>query len=325
MTTTTKRTTLTLQLRPIAGSRFQPTGFPDLGAATFERPDTPGEQLLVESVQSMANHLEATTWDTAKNCPADAVAALPYVRVVDSTGEFLTSSRLEAHRLASAYVLDSTLDGAEMRNVLQERLGLVKGKPLDLRQVAAATFALDPVSLVHGVFFAQSSWPWQPKIARAMTVFIEANDVQPAVSGGVKRDSVINTSKDAVEGQTSREGYGMVPHHRVEYTAASITLYAVIDEQQFASYGLSAQATELLSALASWELATLLDGGLRLRTACDLVVSDASSGDVPSLEPAASRLTAAVDAVRSELADPTEIVWAPKPGRGKSGGSSEES
>ena len=26
-------------LRPVQGDRFQPTGFPDLGAATYKRPD----------------------------------------------------------------------------------------------------------------------------------------------------------------------------------------------------------------------------------------------------------------------------------------------
>lgn len=310
MTSNPNRTVLSLQLQPIVGSRFQPTGFPDLGAATFERANSTGEQLLVESVQSMSNHFEATTWDAAIDAPATEVAALPYVRVVDEGGEFLTSSRLDAHRLASAYVLSGILNGEHLLNVLQTRFGLVKGRPLDMGQVAREVFALDPVSLLHGVFFAQGSWAWQPKIARAVTAFIEASDVHPAVSGGVKRDSVINTSKDAAEGQTSKEGYGMVPHHRTEYTAARIDLHVVIDEQQLRSYGLSKPATELLSALAQWELATLLDGGLRLRTACDLVVSGTDA--VPSIEDARSRLAAAIDAARPELSPVTEVVWTPK-------------
>src|SRR6266852_4547597 len=54
-----------IPLAPVQGDRFQPTGFPDLGAATYERPDgTP--MLLVESAQSMANRLEAVCWDAAK-------------------------------------------------------------------------------------------------------------------------------------------------------------------------------------------------------------------------------------------------------------------
>ena len=153
---------------------------------------------------------------------------------------------------------------------MRERLGLVKGLPLDHRAVARACFRLDPVSLVHGVFFARKGWPWQPRIARAVTSFIEASGVKPAVSGGVKRDVVINEAKDGA----TAEGYGTVPHHRVEYTADKITAYFTVDHAQFRSYGLSEPATALLEALADFEIATLLDQGLRLRTRCDLVVKE---------------------------------------------------
>ncbi len=44
-------------LEPVQGERFQPTGFPDLGPATYTLPDGTGK-LLVESAQSMANRLE---------------------------------------------------------------------------------------------------------------------------------------------------------------------------------------------------------------------------------------------------------------------------
>lgn len=310
---TNKRTVLTLELRPVVGSRFQPTGFPDLGAATFERVGTEGESLLVESVQSMANHLEATTWDATTNEPADDVAALPHVRVVDATGNFLTSSRLEAHRLAAAYVLEGTIDGQAGGDVLYQRFGIEKNRPLDPRRVATEIFALDPVSLLHGVFFSRMAI-WQPRVARAVTSFIEASNVRAAVSGGVKKDSV-NPASDKSTGQDSGAGYGMVPHHRVEYTAAQIQLLYVIDEQQLRSYGLSEHATELLSALAAYELASLLDGGLRLRTACDLVVSDGSAALVPSLDAARTRLSAAIDAARPELGETTEVVWTGSKGK----------
>lgn len=308
------RSVLCLPLEPIVGTRFQPTGFPDLGAATFERSGEPGEQLLTESVQSMANHLEGLTWDVAARGPAEIVADLPFVRVVADDGQFLTSSRLEAHRLAASWLLDSADGGTEFRASLRERFGLEAGRPLDNQLVARQIFALDPVSLLHGVFFAQQSWPWQPKIARAVTCFIEATDVHPAISGGVKKDSVVNTSKDgAAVGRTSATGYGMVPHHRTEYTARSITLFHVIDEQQLRSYGLSDTATELLSALAAWEIAALLANGLRLRTACDLVpTADAA---VPSEERASTRLTAAIGECKDadELGPVTEVTNTVKP------------
>ncbi|AFA74566.1 CRISPR-associated protein, GSU0053 family [Gordonia polyisoprenivorans VH2] len=293
-------------LEPVVGSRFQPTGFPDLGAATYDGPggDT---RLLVESVQSLANHLEGTTWDEAAQQPVSTVEAIPYVRVVDADGGFLTSSRLEAHRLASAYVLDAKDGGVEFRKTLVERFGLVKNKPLDLRKVYSEIYALDPLSLLHGVFFAQGSWPWQPKISRAVSAFIEAEGVNSAVSGGVKKDSV-NNNLDKDAGRTSDRGYGMVPHHRTEYTADKITLFVVIDEQQIHSYGLPESATELLLALADWEVATLLDGGLRLRTACDFeVIGVDGAGELPDIEASEKRLTEAITA--ADLGAVTELVW----------------
>jgi len=184
-------------LQPIAGSRFQPTGFPDIGAALFKRPERRGaetvwtDSLLLESAQSMANRLEEAGWDKGSQAQAGAFDGLPYIRVLDAEGEhYLTSSRTEAHRLASAFVKDSSLDGTSMIDELKGRLRLEDDRPLAPRDIAAAVFSMDPLCLVHGVFFADSKWPGQPKIARALTAFIEAHDVQRADSGGVKRDDV---------------------------------------------------------------------------------------------------------------------------------------
>ena len=55
------RLILRAKLKPVAGSSFQPTGFPDLGPAEFERPGAERgteKAILVESVQSLANRLE---------------------------------------------------------------------------------------------------------------------------------------------------------------------------------------------------------------------------------------------------------------------------
>jgi CRISPR-associated protein Csb1 len=299
-----QRTVLEVDLAPIAGRRFQPTGFPDIGAAEFDSA-AGSKALLVESAQSMANRLEAKTWDEARSDQVEQLAGLPYVRVVGPDGEFLSSSRLEAHRLASAYVMEGKVGGTEEGEKWMERqLGLTVGRPLDHRAVARACFRLDPVSLVHGVFFARKGWPWQPRIARAVTSFVEAYEVIPAVSGGVKRDVVINEAK---EGLTAR-GYGTVPHHRVEYTAGTITAYFTIDHAQFRSYGLSEPATALLEALAEFEIGSLLDGGLRLRTACDLTVVDAR-GQRPDAEEAAARVAKFAADCSDELGPVTEVTW----------------
>jgi CRISPR-associated protein Csb1 len=299
---TVYRTVLEADLIPIAGSLIQPTGFPDLGAAEF------GEgKLLVESAQSMANWLESTTWDSATNDQAAelASAGIPYVRVVDPQGAFLSSSRLEAHRLASAYIMTGNVAGTTGEKWLEEQLQLVKGRPLDYRAVARACFRLDPVSLVHGVFFARKNWPWQPKISRAVTSFIEASGVKPAVSGGVKKDGVINEAK----GGATAEGYGTVPHHRVEYTADTITAYFTVDHAQFRSYGLSEPATALLEAIADFEVASLLDRGMRLRTRCDLVVRDVTKGERPNAAEAASRIAKFAADARDELGSVTDVIW----------------
>ncbi|WP_328654510.1 type I-U CRISPR-associated RAMP protein Csb1/Cas7u [Micromonospora sp. NBC_00330] len=304
---TKPRTVIKADLRPLMGSRFQPAGFPDLGAAEFDSTD--GRALLVESTQSMANRLEAATWDDARAEQRDELSGLPYVRVVDGDGAFLSSSRLEAHRLASAYVMNGAVDGVKGEQWMRERLGLTAGRPLDHRAVARACFALDPVSLIHGVFFARKGWPWQPRIARAVTSFIEAYDVRPAVSGGVKRDVVINEAKDGA----TAEGYGTVPHHRVEYTAKQITAYFSVDHAQLRSYGLSDSATALLEALVDFEIGTLLDGGLRLRTACDLEVVGIEE-ERPDTAEATRRVAKLVQECGDQLGPVTTAVWT---GRGK--------
>lgn len=308
-------------LEPAVGSRLQPTGFPDIGAATFKRPvrDASGqvqwtEAVLVESEQSMANHLEATAWPRGATQPVEVLRGLPYVRVVTSDGEFLTSSRLEAHRLASAWVKDAHLNGQQMREVLKQRLDLRDDTPLSPRHIARTVFEMDPLCLVHGVFFSDRAWPGQPKIARALTGFVEAVDVAPVHTGGVKRDHVRHSLEGATGG--TAEGYGTVPFHRTEYTAAEVVASFALDRDQIAAYGLPEPAGDLIETLALWELRSLLDGSLRLRTACDLLVVDEEITDrdgepLPSREDLDGRVRSLIQECRDLLGDgqPIEVVW----------------
>lgn len=257
------------RLRPVIGSTFQPTGFANLGAAEFRRPGGP-PSLLVESVQSMANHLEAVGFDEASRRPIGLLERLPWIVVTAADGgEHLTSSREEPHRLASAYVRDAEIDGKGGLVWLVERLGLRPRAPLDWRTIYAAVFQLDPLCLLHGVFFSAPGFHGNPKVRRALTAVIEAHDVAPVVSGGLKRDDVQFTS---AKGQGAEEGYGFVPFPRTEYSANEIVLSAAVDLAQIRGYGLDPHATRMLALLAMWELRALLDGPLRLRTACDLEV-----------------------------------------------------
>ncbi|GLY28097.1 type I-U CRISPR-associated RAMP protein Csb1/Cas7u [Kineosporia sp. NBRC 101731] len=339
-TSTVKRHVFDVALRPVLGSTFQPTGFPDLGAATFDRPIRIGAELktqqclIVESVQSMANRLEGTGWDDAAQAPVELLNGLPYIEIrrapATDESDYLTSSRTEAHRIFSAYVRDSDWDGRSGDAVLLEKIGVKAETPLDYRAVAAAVLAIDPFSLLHGVFFAGSSkgkvsrranWPTQPRITRAIGAVIEAHDVAEVASGGRKSDLVRHSLSDETASSLggANEGYGSIPFHRVEYTAASIVASFVVDVELLRSYGLPAEATHLLETLALWEIRTLVDGGLRLRTACDLElvdteIRDRRDNELPSLDTLTAQLRKAIPAAAASLGDGAPIVvhWSGK-------------
>src|SRR5213595_1208714 len=116
-------------LKPVAGTRIQPTGFPDLGPATYDAPDGNGgtiATLLVESAQSMANRLEAVCWDEATDDIVPELQGLPFVKVklAGLGGDDTTTSLLEFHRLNSPYIMTgTTADGAAFADVLKPQLG----------------------------------------------------------------------------------------------------------------------------------------------------------------------------------------------------------
>jgi CRISPR-associated protein Csb1 len=246
-------------LEPVQGKRFQPTGFPNLGAATYQTAG--GTSLLVESAQSMANRLELTFWNSARNEPVEDAQGISHITVTRK-GKFLTDSMLESHRINSPYVLEGK-DQALFKK-LQEAFGALAEGPIDRKLLAEALLRFDVGSLLHGVFLAKKELAGgRLRVARAISAFIEADDARVAASGGVKNDHV-NPSGDA------KKGFGNVPFARDEFTAAKITLYANIDLAQLRGYGLAAPATRMLVLMALYKLRKLLDADLRLRTACDL-------------------------------------------------------
>lgn len=308
----TPRLVLKARLRPVIGSTFQPTGFANLGAATFTRPGEP-LSLLVESVQSLANHFEALGFDGPANAPIALLADLPWVRVLAADGGHLTSSREEPHRLAAAYVREAAIDDQLGVTWLAERLGLRTGRPLDWPGIYGALFQLDPLCLLHGVFFSDKRFHGNPKVRRGISAAIEAHDVAPAISGGVKRDDVRFT---ADKGQAAEEGYGSIPFGRTEYTAREIILSASVDLVQLRGYGLPAASTRLLVLLAVWELVALLDQPLRLRTACDLELAEEPEICRPDgfTLPGRDELEAAIAACEATFSQPGArvAVWTPK-------------
>ncbi len=298
-----KRILLTVPLRPIQGHRFQPTGFPDLGAATYDAPldaETSVPCLLVESPQSMANRLEMTIWDSAENELVECAKGLSYVRVLDSDGNYLTSSIEEAHRLNSVYI--ESADKGAFHKRLAKEIEYDEKRPINRRKFVGAVFRYDANSLLHGVFL--ESVGGRLRVARALASFIEAENIEVAASGGVKNDHV-RPGTESGSGKTAAEGYGNVPFPREEYTAGTINAYFSLDVSQIRGYGLPDEAEQLLITMGLYKIRALLDGDLRLRTACDFAIAgDATSitADCPSgfSLPAQDDLTRALgDAIRA--------------------------
>lgn len=259
--TDARRVLFNIPLKPIQGERFQPTGFPSLGAATYQTRN--GAALLVESAQSMANRLEATIWDEASQSLVPAAQGLSYIRV-ERNGHYLTSSITEAHRINSPYLLEGK--DKSFFNEIKAALGGLAEGPINRKALAETLFAYDANALIHGVFLAKKDLAGgRLRIARALSAFIEADGIDVAASGGVKNDSV-NPAGDA------KSGFGNVPFSRDEYTARTITLYVNLDLDQIRGYGLGVKPTNLLITLALYKVRALVDGALRLRTACDLEV-----------------------------------------------------
>ena len=251
---TAPRLLVQADLHPVQGDRFQPTGFPDLGAATYKRPDgTP--MLLVESAQSMANRLEAVCWDDAADEIIEPLKGLPHIIVKFDNGS-QTSSIQEAHRLNSPYIInDSNINGA-----IAKEVGNTESGALDIRKLAQATFKRDAGAVLHGVFLEKVAG--RLRLQRLLSSFIEAEGASAVTSGGVKLDRV-NPSGDAAK------GYGNVPFSRTEFVAEKVTAYFNLDLATLRGYGLGEDANRMLIALAVFKMLRVLDSGLRLRTACD--------------------------------------------------------
>ncbi len=251
------RLLLRAKLKPLQGTRFQPTGFPEIGAALYDGPDgTP--TLLVESAQSMANRMEAVCWDRNANEGAGDWAAplrgLSVVKVKDKDGKPLTNSVLEAHRINSEYIARAT----DFKPIA-DSINYQKGKRFSVRdQLVPALLRYDINSLLHGIFLEEIAGVI--RLPRALSAFIEATGAKVAASGGVK------VGLDP----SLKEGEGNVIYPRDEFVSPKIFAYFNLDLAQLRGYGLPDPASRLLVALALYKIRAFLETGLRLRTACDL-------------------------------------------------------
>lgn len=307
------RVLFSIHVKPVQGDRFQPTGFPSLGAATYQT--VSGPKLLLESAQSMANRLESVGWDSAAASPVDALKGLSHVRVMRK-GAVLTDSMLEAHRLNSPYLLEGK-DRSFFNNLKRELGGLEEG-PINRKLLAEVLLKFDVGSLIHGVFLAKKDLAGgRLRVARALSAFIEATGVRVAASGGVKNDHV-NPSGD------TKSGFGNVPFARDEFTAERIDLHVNLDLAQIRGYGLGKDVEQMLILLALYKVRRLVDGDLRLRTACDLEAVDdeiratrPTGFILPALVPLDTAVRAAIDKCKSRMVE-TEVAFEDEMKKGKS-------
>lgn len=322
-----RRLLLEADLVPMQGQRFQPTGFADLGAATYTLPDGT-DMLLVESAQSMANRLEKTIL-TPQNDLIPELKGLSYVRARLTglpSGEVMTSSLLEAHRLNAPFIMAD-------RDFTKEfcvDAGIMENQALDWPRIAKAIFKHDVNSLLHGVFLVnlveakplkekskvadkdkdeKEKASGRVKMPRLISAFIEACNVREVISGGVK-NTHFDPSGTIQATALKKDVYGNVPYQRTEFSAERITAYFNLDVGGIRDLGLEPEAANLLYLLGLYKLRALLDGGLRLRTACDLRLTggvrctEPQDFILPSRETLLLELKAAICQCQNHFANP---------------------
>lgn len=298
---------LTATLKSVAGDRFQPAGFPEIGHVIYKAPRKNGDIehiCIVDSPASMANHLEAVCLRGPHDLELDDdLAGMPYLRCV--TGDLIDEKKLppdkrelvvtsltEGHRIASTYFLEkksltscSELASEKFSKILEGEFGIKlpdnkKAHPPAEKwwDVFRAIFRYDPNALVHGVLFPQ----YQIKIARFLTAHLEAFGAARVDRSGVKFDRLGKT--------TSGQPIFAVD----DVTASEIRATFILDVALLRSFGrtekidgsgeekvrgLSEKQKEFLSALALWKIDRLLHAPFRYRSGCHLELISLKHGE----------------------------------------------
>lgn len=268
------------ELQALPTGLFQPTGFPDLGHATYIRPDeNRTKMLLVESPQSVANRLEMACWNKETEDLVETLEGLPYVDVDLGSG-MKTNSILESHRLNSIYITGDK----NFREELKTKVKLhTRAKP-DIASFAQAVFQCDPSSVIHGLFIARSDFfGGQARLQRLLSGSIEAMEYNRVDYGGVNNAYVDPTGVDAYARYSDLSGTDEekksnkkaletaknIPYSTTDYTAKSIKAYFNLDLATMRGYRLGEAANNLLLSLSLYKILRFLKFGMRLRTKCD--------------------------------------------------------
>ena len=152
--------------------------------------------ILLETSQSVANRLEHTCLENNGPEIKKELSGLPYVRVrLAGASQSVTSSLIEAHRLNSPFIISD----AGFKDTFVKLAEYGKNKPLDWNKMSRAIFYFDPNSLLHGLFMANLE-DGRIKSPRALTGFIEAEDIREAASGGVKNNPLDPSGTMRAEG-----------------------------------------------------------------------------------------------------------------------------
>lgn len=193
---------------------------------------------------------------------------------------------------------------------LKEETAAQSNSPIDIPKLARVVFKYDPNSVLHGVFIAKKELGGgRLRMQRIVSAFIEAENVRPAESGGVKMDRVDPTGD-------TQKGFGHVPFHRTEYVAEAIKAYFSLDLATLRTYALGEDAENLLISLALWKIHRLLSRNMRLRTACDLevgkiVVTKPEGYAIPDETVLLEAIRSGIQACADMFSTPpiTEVTW----------------
>jgi CRISPR-associated protein Csb1 len=266
---------LNLELRSLLPT-FVPAGFVDVGNSVVRDSSTGKNLVIVDSVQSLANHIEATLLQQPGQV-IEGLEDMPYLRltITDPAGRTRTTTSLELpHRLASGWFCK-----AKELKPFQEALA---ADILD-NGIAAATFRRCPNSLLHGVFYSQLEGldPNMAKTPRLLSAEVVATGAQAVSDGGVAKDPLFISGGgfdvEALVGAKATAatvGAGYIPYRHQAFIAERIELAIYLAEGRISKLSLPEAAKELLRALARYKLARLLESPLDLRAHCILEPKD---------------------------------------------------
>ena len=254
-------------LKPIF-STIQPASFPGINHGLYVEPISNQQCLVVDTPQSIANYLEAVSWNHLEQKLDKTLTGLPYIELINKvTHKVVASSLTLNHRLGSGYL------ALHKESPLKDLLI----KEIDASGLYPTLFKYDPNSIVHGCFINRIGGDRVYRVPRILTGRIEAKNVVAVPMGGASKDPLsasgkewdmnfFSKDKSKDSDKTSTYGLGNLPYDRDEYACESITAKFIVNCDLIAATGLPTKARELLIAISQWKILRFLNGTIRLRS-----------------------------------------------------------